>query len=68
MDGLRFRGPGLEDVVSIIRALPRALPLPARSDHYRLLVPAARLARGSARTLPRLLIFETLEHRARFVC
>lgn len=64
MDGLRFRGPGLEDVVSIISALPRALPSSARSDHYRLLVLAARLARG---TLPRLLIFGSLKHRLRFV-
>ena len=51
VDGPRSGGPGLEDIVSTIHALLRALPSPARSDHHRLLVLAARLARCSARAL-----------------
>ena len=50
--------------MSIIGAPPRALPSPARSDHYRRLVLAARFARGA---LLRLLIFGSLKHRTRFV-
>ncbi|MGO9753672.1 MAG: PQQ-binding-like beta-propeller repeat protein [Solirubrobacteraceae bacterium] len=53
--------------MSTIHALPRALPSPARSDHYRLLVLAAGLPRGRSRALPRLLLFGLFKHCARLV-
>ena len=52
--------------MSTIHALPRALPSPARSDPYRWLGLAAGLPCASVCALPRLLIFGSLKHRARF--